>query len=325
MDAALARPKGEPFIEEYLDHLRVERGLAENSLVAYGHDLARLAAYARERRKNVLDLRQRDLTDFISRLREGGLSARSAARAVHALRGMYRFGLREGRIAVDPMENLKAPRSSQALPRYLTLAQVDALLAAPDVATPLGLRDRAILEVLYATGLRVSELIGLRPLDLDLEVGVLTCFGKGRKERLVPLGRTARKWVERYLSEVRGSLMSQRGVWGDRRVPPAQKASADSFRASESPELFLNQRGGRLSRMGLWGIVRRHAVTAGVERTLTPHVLRHSFATHLLERGADLRALQAMLGHADISTTQIYTHVTRERLRKVYDQYHPRA
>jgi integrase/recombinase XerD len=303
-DAALARPKGEPFIEEYLDHLRVERGLAENSLVAYGHDLARLAAYARERRKNVLDLHQRDLTDFISRLREGGLSARSAARAVHAVRGMYRFGLREGRIGVDPMENLKAPRSFPALPRHLTSAQVDTLLAAPDVATPLGLRDRAILEVLYATGLRVSELIGLRPLDVDLEVGVLTCFGKGRKERLVPLGRTARKWVERYLEEVRGSLGDQR---------------------SSGPELFLNQRGGRLSRMGLWGIVRRHAVTAGVERTLTPHVLRHSFATHLLERGADLRALQAMLGHADISTTQIYTHVTRERLRKVYDQFHPRA
>jgi integrase/recombinase XerD len=305
------RPRPEPveqgaYIAEYLDHLRVERGLAENSLVAYGHDLARLAAYARERRKNVLDLRQRDLTDFISRLREGGLSARSTARAVHALRGMYRFGIREGRITVDPMENLKAPRSSQALPRYLTSAQVDTLLAAPDVATPLGLRDRAILEVLYATGLRVSELIGLRPLDLDLEVGVLTCFGKGRKERLVPLGRTARKWVERYLSEVRDRL-GDRGSEGP------------------GPELFLNQRGGRLSRMGLWGIVRRHAVTARVERTLTPHVLRHSFATHLLERGADLRALQAMLGHADISTTQIYTHVTRERLRKVYDQYHPRA
>jgi integrase/recombinase XerD len=216
---------------------------------------------------------------------------------------MYRFAVRESRIEADPMENLKAPRAFQALPRYLTCAQVDTLLAAPDVAKPLGIRDRAILEVLYATGLRVSELIGLRPGDLDMEVGLLTCFGKGRKERLVPLGRTARKWVERYL-EVRGTL-------GRRR--PA------------GPELFLNQRGGRLSRMGLWGVVRRHAVTAGVERTLTPHVLRHSFATHLLERGADLRALQAMLGHADISTTQIYTHVTQERLRKVYDRYHPRA
>jgi integrase/recombinase XerD len=292
------------FIEDYIDHLRVERGLAENSIVAYGHDLSRLAAFAGGRRKHVLDLQQRDLTDFIARLREGGLSARSAARAVHAVRGLYRFAVREGRIDADPMENLKAPRSFAALPRYLTSPQVDALLAAPDVATPLGIRDRAILEVLYATGLRVSELIGLRPGDLDMQVGVLTCFGKGRKERLVPLGRTARKWVQRYVEEVRGALT---------RLRPS------------AAELFLSQRGGRLSRMGLWGIVRRHAVTAGVERTLTPHVLRHSFATHLLERGADLRALQAMLGHADISTTQIYTHVTRERLRKVYDQYHPRA
>jgi len=300
------RPRAESVesIAEYLDHLRVERGLAENSIVAYGHDLARLATYARARRRHVLDLRQRDLTDFIARLREGGLSARSAARAVHAVRGLYRFAVREGRIDADPMENLKAPRSFPALPRYLTSPQVDALLAAPDVATPLGIRDRAILEVLYATGLRVSELIGLRPGDLDMNVGVLTCFGKGRKERLVPLGRTARKWVQRYVEEVRGGRAGGR-------------PSAD--------ELFLSQRGGRLSRMGLWGIVRRHAVAAGVERTLTPHVLRHSFATHLLERGADLRALQAMLGHADISTTQIYTHVTRERLRKVYDQYHPRA
>jgi integrase/recombinase XerD len=300
------RPRAESvgFIAEYVSHLRVERGLAENSLVAYGHDLSRLAAYAADRRKHVLDLRQRDLTDFIARLREGGLSARSAARAVHAVRGLYRFGVREGRIEADPMENLKAPRSFPALPRYLTSPQVDALLAAPDVATPLGIRDRAILEVLYATGLRVSELIGLRPTDLDMQVGVLTCFGKGRKERLVPLGRIARKWVQRYVEEVRGTLRPRR---------------------PSAAELFLSQRGGRLSRMGLWGIVRRHAVTAGVERTLTPHVLRHSFATHLLERGADLRALQAMLGHADISTTQIYTHVTRERLRKVYDQYHPRA
>jgi integrase/recombinase XerD len=300
------RPRAEPvaLIAEYIDHLRVERGLAENSIVAYRHDLLRLAAHAGDRRKRVLDLRQRDLTDFIARLREGGLSARSAARAVHAVRGLYRFAVREGRIQVDPMENLKAPRAFPALPRHLTSVQVDALLAAPDVTTSLGIRDRAILEVLYATGLRVSELIGLRPGDVDMHVGVLTCFGKGRKERLVPLGRSARKWVLRYLEDVRGVLA--------RRRPSAA-------------ELFINQRGGRLSRMGLWGVVRRHAVTAGVERTLTPHVLRHSFATHLLERGADLRALQAMLGHADISTTQIYTHVTRERLRKVYDQYHPRA
>jgi integrase/recombinase XerD len=289
---------------DYLDHLRVERALSPNTLEAYGRDLARLTAYAQAKKRSLLDLRQADLTDFIGSLREEGLAARSVARAVHALRGFFRFAVREGHIGADPMENLRAPRAFAALPRYLTPAQVEALLAAPDVATALGLRDRAILEVLYATGLRVSELTALRGRDLDLEVGIVTCFGKGRKERLVPLGGEARRWVIRYLDDSRSELAA---------TPAAV------------PELFLNHRGRRLSRMGLWGIVRRHAVTAGVQATLTPHVLRHSFATHLLERGADLRALQAMLGHADISTTQIYTHITRERLRKVYDQFHPRA
>ena len=288
---------------EYLDHLRVERALSPNTLEAYGRDLARLAAYAGQAKRSLLELRQSDLSDFIGSLRAEGLSARSVARAVHAVRGFFRFAVREGRLENDPMENLRAPRAFAALPRYLSPAQVEALLAAPDVTTALGLRDRAILEVLYATGLRVSELTALRAQNLDLDVGILTCFGKGRKERLVPMGGEARRWVVRYLDDARPELAG----------------------AVAAPELFLNHRGGRLTRMGLWGIVRRHAVTAGVQSTLTPHVLRHSFATHLLERGADLRALQAMLGHADISTTQIYTHITRERLRKVYDQFHPRA
>jgi integrase/recombinase XerD len=293
----------EAVAREYLDHLRVERGLAENTLLAYERDLARLCAFARARRRGVLALRQRDLADFIGSLKEAGLSPRSVARSVHATRGFYRFVLRESRLETDPMENLRAPRVFKGLPRYLTTAQVEALLAAPDTSTPLGMRDRAILEVLYATGLRVSELIGLKPADVDFQVGILRCLGKGRKERLVPVGRVAREWISRYAGEVRDGL--QRGRRGG--------------------ELFLNHRGGRLSRMGLWGIVRRHALAAGVADRLTPHVLRHSFATHLLERGADLRALQAMLGHADISTTQIYTHVTRERLRRIYDRYHPRA
>jgi integrase/recombinase XerD len=201
------------------------------------------------------------------------------------------------------MENLRAPRAFRALPRYLTTAQVDALLEAPDAATALGVRDRAMLEVLYATGLRVSELIGLRPLDLDLELGLVTAFGKGRKERLVPLGSVARGWVERYLEQVRPALAKGKSV----------------------DPLFLSNRGARFSRMGIWGLVRRHALKAGIASVLTPHVLRHSFATHLRERGADLRSLQAMLGHADISTTQIYTFVTRERLKQVYDRHHPRA
>ncbi len=280
----------------------MERGLAESSLDAYGRDLARLCAFAGAR--GVLRLTQGDIAEFMGRMHQEGLAARSVGRAVHAIRGLYRFAIREGRLEVDPMENLRAPRAFTALPRFLSLEQVDRLLSAPDRATPLGVRDRAILEVLYATGLRVSELIGLRPRDVDLEVGILTAFGKGRKERLVPLGRVAADWLRRYQKDVRPGLVRGGG---------------------EGAPLFVNNRGGRLSRMGLWGIVRRHAVTAGVQQVLTPHVLRHSFATHLLERGADLRALQAMLGHADISTTQIYTHVTRERLRRVYDRYHPRA
>jgi integrase/recombinase XerD len=301
-DRAAARPP-ESIVRDYLDHLRVERALSPNTLEAYGRDLARLEAHAARRRRDVVALRQADLADFIVALRGQGLAPRSVARAVHAIHGLYRFAVREGRLLGDPMENLKAPRAFKALPRYLTGPQVEALLAAPDTDTPLGVRDRALLEVLYATGLRVSELIGLRAVDLDMQVGIVTCFGKGGKERLVPLGEVARSWVRRYLAEARPRMAGPRA----------------------SPVLFLSRRGGRLSRMGVWGIVRRHAVTAGVERTLTPHVLRHSFATHLLEGGADLRAVQAMLGHSDISTTQIYTHVTRERLRRVYDKFHPRA
>jgi integrase/recombinase XerD len=296
------RSRDQP-LRDYLDHLRVERGLSENTLEAYGRDLGKLLEFARAKRRPLLDLRQRDLTEFVGRLRELGLGPRSQARAIHAVRGFYRYGVREGLIDADPMENLRAPRAFRALPRYLTPTQVEALLEAPDLERPLGLRDRAILELMYATGLRVSEVIGLRAEGLDMELGIVRVMGKGQKERLVPLGRVARRWIARYLGESRERLTRER---------PA-------------PTLFVNHRGGRLSRMGLWGIVRRHAVTAGVERILTPHVLRHSFASHLLERGADLRSLQAMLGHADISTTQIYTHVTRERLRQLYDQFHPRA
>jgi integrase/recombinase XerD len=282
----------------WLDHLRVERGLAANTLVAYERDLRALAAFAAERGRGLLELAHADLAEFTGSLRARGLSARSQARHVFSIRGFFGFALREGLLASDPTENVPAPRAFRGLPRHLTPAQVEALLAAPDVATPLGLRDRAILEALYATGLRASELTGLTLDALDLELGVVRVFGKGGKERLVPLGRQARRWITRYLSETRersGSLV------------------------------FLSQRGGRLTPMGLWGLVRRHAVAAGIERVLTPHVLRHSFATHLLERGADLRALQAMLGHADISTTEIYTHVSRERLRQIYDRLHPRA
>ncbi len=303
---AAVNPRGrDKALQAWLDHLRVERGLAANTLSAYERDLRELAAHAAARGRSLLELEQADLAEFIGSLRERALGPRSQARHLFSARGFFRFALREGLVARDPTENLRPPKAFRALPRYLTPAQVETLLAAPDVSSPVGLRDRAILEVMYATGLRASELTGLTTEGLDDELGIVRVFGKGRKERLVPLGREARRWVRRYVSEAREDFARAR----DR----------------SSPLLFLSRRGGRLSPMGLWGLVRRHAVTAGVETLLTPHVLRHSFATHLLERGADLRALQAMLGHADISTTQIYTHVTRERLRQLYDKFHPRA
>ena len=290
-------------LKAWLDHLRVERGLAEATLTAYERDLGELVAFAEARGVPLLDLAQAHLADFFASLRERGLGPRSQARHVFSSRAFYRFALREGLVARDPTENLRPPKAFSALPHYLTPAQVDALLTAPDVTVPVGLRDRAILEVMYATGLRASELTGLTTEGVDMDLGVVRVLGKGRKERLVPLGREARRWVKRYAADVRAGFL----------------------RGRTSPLLFLSSRGGRLSPTGLWGLVRRHAVTAGVEKVLTPHVLRHSFASHLLERGADLRALQAMLGHADISTTQIYTHITRERLRQLYDKFHPRA
>jgi integrase/recombinase XerD len=292
-----------PALGSWLDHLRVERGLSENTLLAYERDLGALEAHAEARGRSLLALDQGELAEFIGSLREKGLGPRSQARRLFAVRAFYRFAVREGLASRDPTENLRPPRAFRALPRYLSHEQVDALLAAPDVGTPVGLRDRAVLEVLYATGLRESEVTGLATVGVYLDLGVVRVLGKGRKERLVPLGRPARRWVERYLSKARDRLA----------------------RGRAGPLLFVSAGGGRLTRSGLWGIVRRHAVAAGIENVLTPHVLRHSFASHLLERGADLRALQAMLGHADISTTQIYTHVTRERLRQLYDKFHPRA
>jgi len=294
---------GAETLKAWLDHLRVERALAETTLVAYEHDLRRLAEHAAGRGRSLLELGQAEIAGFVASLRAGGLSPRSQARQVHAMRGFFRFAVREVVLERDPMENLRPPRTFRPLPRCLTPAQVEALLAAPRVATPVGLRDRAILEVMYATGLRASEVTGLRTANVDLELGLVRVLGKGRKERLVPLGRQARRWIREYLARARRRLS----------------------RGRELPQLFLSERGRALSAMGLWGVVRRHAVQAGVARVLTPHVLRHSFASHLLEHGADLRALQAMLGHADISTTQIYTHVSRERLRQVYDSFHPRA
>jgi len=243
-----------------------------------------------------------------------GRSPRSVARAIACYRGFYRFLVVDGRAKASPAGDLRPPRAWKTLPRYLAVEEVDRLLVQPDVTTPRGLRDRALIELLYATGMRVSELIGLRPADVNLDASYLTCTGKGDKQRIVPVGDEAVKWVRQYLREGRPALLGKR----------------------TSPSLFVNARGGLprrsargtkagLTRVGFWKVLKGYARQAGLTTSISPHMLRHSFATHLLERGADLRAIQMMLGHADLSTTQIYTHVLERRMRTIYDQFHPRA
>jgi integrase/recombinase XerD len=289
-------------IDAYLDHLRLERRLAPLTVESYSRDLAALGRFAEGSGTSVTALSRQDLEAFVRSLVSSGLSPRSAARAVACVRGFYRFLVLDRRLDDSPADDLRAPRAWPALPRFLSIDEVDRLLTAPDTATPRGLRDRALVEILYATGLRVSELVGLRSADLNLEAGYLTTIGKGDKERLVPVGDQAVAWVERYLRDGRPALL----------------------KGKTSPRLFVNARGGSLSRVGFWKILKAYGVAAGLPRGLSPHVLRHSFATHLLDRGADLRAIQMMLGHADLSTTQIYTHVLDARLRTVYERFHPR-
>ncbi len=290
-------------IDAYLDHLRVERRLAGHTLESYARDLRALTAYAAGVSSTVGALDRQALEAFVREQRTRGLSPRSVARMVAAVRGFYRFLVLDRQIAASPADDLRPPRAWPALPTFLSIEEVDTLIAQPDVSTPLGIRDRAMIELLYATGLRVSELVSVRQADLHLEEHYLTCIGKGSKERLVPIGEPATDWIRTYQSTARRELLKGRA----------------------SPRLFLNARGGALSRVGFWKLLKRHALRANLPRTLSPHVLRHSFATHLLERGADLRAIQLMLGHADLSTTQIYTHVLEARLRTVYDRFHPRA
>ena len=290
-------------LDAYLDHLRVERRLAAHTVESYSRDLAALSRFADERGAALGTLTRQQLELFVRGLMAGGLSPRSSARAVASIRSFYRFLVLDRRLAASPADDLRAPHAWPALPKCLSLEEVDRLLAQPDLETPKGLRDRALLELLYATGLRVSELVGLRQADVNLEAGYLTCAGKGGKQRIVPVGDEAAAWVGRYLRQARPALV--------RRTSP--------------PRLFVNARGGPLSRVGFWKILKAYGRQAGLPRDLSPHVVRHSFATHLLDRGADLRAIQVMLGHADLSTTQIYTHVLEARLRAVYDRCHPRA
>jgi integrase/recombinase XerD len=301
--AAEARPAVSESIDTYIGYLRDVRRMSPNTVSSYARDLVGLAAFADTQHRSIESLDRRDLEAFARALMTQGLAPRSVARAIACVRGLYKFLLVEKRVAADPSEDLRAPRAWPALPKYLDLDEVDRLLAQPDTSTPRGVRDKALIELLYATGLRVTELLSLKAADINLAAGYLTCIGKGDKERIVPLGESAADWVRRYIAEARPALLKKR----------------------KSNWLFVNAKGGtQLSRVGFWKVLKEYGIKAGVSRGLSPHVLRHSFATHLLERGADLRAIQMMLGHADLSTTQIYTHVLEARLRTVYDRFHPR-
>jgi integrase/recombinase XerD len=286
----------------YLESLAVERGLSRNTVDGYRNDLARLGeALARKGGLDLLTADAPTLSAHLRDLRRQGLSPRSIGRALSAIRGFYVHLVETGERADDPSVNLLPPKLFQHLPKVLSEPEVEALLAAPDVATPLGLRDRAMLELLYATGLRVSELVGLRLPQLRLDAGFLVAFGKGSKERVVPVGEQAELWVKRYLLDIRPGLA-----------------------AGRHQAVFVNFHGEPMTRMGFWKNLKAYGVKTGI-RDLSPHVLRHSFATHLLEHGADLRSVQTMLGHADISTTQIYTHIHQERIKTLYDRFHPRS
>jgi integrase/recombinase XerD len=284
----------------FLQFCRIEKGLSANSLGAYSADLSKFSAFF----KNAGYLPGTgDLRDYIDHLYQCGLSNRSIARHLTTLRNFYGFLLREGKIEQDPTEHLRSPRQWQTIPKFLNLEEIERIIQAPDLSRPAGLRDRAMVQLLYATGLRVSELCKVTVSDLNLDMGVLRTTGKGNKQRLVPVGGEAIRAVEEYLRSGRPALLKTRA----------------------SRYLFVTARGGCLTRQAFWKLLAGYGRKVGIFRGLTPHVLRHSFATHLLEHGADLRSVQAMLGHADISTTQIYTHVMRSRLRETVEKHHPRA
>lgn len=290
-------------VDAFLRHLEAERRLSPHTVAAYAHDLQLLATFAAAREAALERLDRSAIEAFVRQLMAEGRAPRSVARVVASVRTFFRYLLVHGALDASPADAVRGPRAVRALPRFLSAAEVEALLGAPDVLTPRGIRDRAMIELLYATGLRVSELVALRPADVNLEAGLLTTVGKGRKERLVPVGDEAAAWIARYVRDARPALLGRR----------------------TAPHLFVNARGGTgLTRVGFWKVLRGYAVPLGLARRLSPHVLRHSFATHLLEHGADLRAIQVMLGHADLSTTQIYTHVLDARLRTLYDRFHPR-
>ena len=292
-----------PEIDEFVDALWLEHGLAKNTLAAYRQDLELFARWLATRSNTLDAVREHDLQAYMgAKLADKG-KATSANRRLTVFKRYYRWALRERRIAADPTLRLVPARQAMRVPKTLSEKQVDDLLGAPDVDTPLGLRDRAMLELMYASGLRVSELVSLKAIDMSLNDGVLRVLGKGNKERLVPFGGEARRWLERYLKESRPAILD----------------------GQQTPDLFVTARGAGMTRVMFWIIVKKQATAAGIYSPLSPHTLRHAFATHLLNHGADLRAVQLLLGHADISTTTIYTHVARERLKQLHGQHHPRG
>ncbi len=291
--------------EDFLDYLQLEKGASPNTIEAYSRDLSRLIKFL-DKKQDIRRAEEVDsvhISEFLSKLREEGLSVRSQRRILATLRSFFRFLQLEGIIKQNPLILIPNPKLPLSLPKVLSYTEIKKLLAQPDTTKPIGIRDRTILEIFYACGLRVSELISLKLLDINIEMGFLKATGKGEKERLIPIHEIAIKWVDKYLNGSRNELL----------------------KGKSSPYFFLNARGGKLSRQGIWKLINIYTKKAGIKRSITPHMLRHTFATHLLEGGADLRAVQMMLGHADISTTQIYTHITRDHIRKVYKQYHPRA
>ena len=287
-------------VREYLTYLQVEKGLAGNSLQSYRRDLARLADWASRAGKPVEELERTDLRGWIASLSREGLAPRSVSRATSAARGFYRFLMLDGHIKRHPAEDLDTPQAGTHLPRFLSEDEMERLLNVPDTATEEGLRDRAIMELMYASGLRISELISLKPSDVDMDAGLLSCHGKGSKERRIPIGKSAARWLELY------------------------RAARLRRTRTHDPRLFVNSLGGPLTRHTVWAAIKHYSERAGLEN-VSPHTLRHSFATHLIQHGADSRSVQSLLGHSDISTTQIYTHITDRHLRATYNRHHPRA
>ncbi len=291
-------------LERFLHFLVVEKGLSKNTIEAYGHGVNRFLNYLRAKGKEGVEaISKMDIREFLLSLKRKGLSSKTLARNLISLRVFLRFLTEESILSANPAEEIETPKVAKTLPDILSFDEVDRLIEQPNPELPQGLRDRAMLEMLYATGMRVSELIRLQLNHVHLDPGYVVLFGKGSKERIVPIGGEAMKWVRRYLEDARKTLLKKR----------------------ESPFLFVNRSGKPMSRQYFWKTLKAHGRNAGIRKRITPHLLRHSFASHLLERGADLRSVQLMLGHADISTTQIYTHVTGERLKKIHRQYHPRG